>query len=59
MTIRELAKLAQNCREAQKRYYDHRSQTNLILAKTEEKRLDRAIDEVMNPPPPRLFDEKL
>lgn len=52
---REIIKLAKETRDAQKAYFKTRGHTELAQSKQLERRLDKAIDEYLNPPPPDLF----
>jgi hypothetical protein len=57
MTVQELARLAEATRDLQKRYFADRYNRTLIAeCKDMEKRLDRAVDEVLHPPQAGLFD---
>lgn len=55
MTPDEIIKLAKETRDAQKAYFKTRGYTELDQSKQLEKRLDKAIDEYLNPPQPDLF----
>jgi hypothetical protein len=55
MTPDEIIKLAKETRDQQKRYFLTRAKSELDKSKQLEKRLDKAIDEYLNPPPPDLF----
>jgi hypothetical protein len=57
MTLQDLARLAEAVRGLQKRYFaDRGNRTLLAECKDLERRLDRAVDEVLNPPQAGLFD---
>lgn len=45
--LKRLASAAMNCRQAQKLYFLERSKENLARAKESEKRLDRALGEIL------------
>lgn len=51
MTERDIIKLAKETREAQKTYFHNRTKENLSRSMTLEHRLDKAIDEYLNPDP--------
>lgn len=59
MTLQELAKLASSVRDAQRRYFRDRSPQNLNMSKDWERRLDAAVQEILEPQNPGLFDEKI
>lgn len=58
MTVVELARLALETREAQRRYFRERTPEALERSKALEKRLDAAVKEILDPPPPGLFDRE-
>lgn len=49
LTLRELALLAKQTREAQRRYFSTRAQGDLEESKRLERTLDAAVDEVLAP----------
>lgn len=55
MTSDEIINLAKEMRAAQKAYFKTRGYAELDQSKKLEKRLDKAIDEYLNPPQPDLF----
>lgn len=55
MTADEIIKLAKEMRDAQKSWFLCHNRADLDKSKRLEKRLDKAIDEYLNPPPPDLF----
>lgn len=57
MTAEELARLAKKVRDAQRYYFSTRTSQALNESKDHERRLDKAIDAILNPPRPGLFDE--
>ncbi len=57
MTTEELARLAKQVRDAQKRYFRTRTPSDLRESKDHERRLDAAITAVLDPPTPDLFPE--
>lgn len=51
MTERDIIQLAKETRDAQKAYFKNRTKENLSRSMTLEYRLDKAIDEYLNPDP--------
>lgn len=53
----QLAKLVADMRKAQKRFFDgDRSAAQVRICKDYERRVDRAVGEIVNPPTPGLFE---
>jgi hypothetical protein len=58
MTLQQLARLAREMREAQRIYFRSRTPEALERSKSLERRLDVAVKEILDPPPPGLFDRE-
>lgn len=56
ISLRELAELVRAVRAAQRHYFRVRSPEALEESKRLERRLDGAVEEVLHPPAPGLFD---
>lgn len=60
MDITTLARMVKNVRDLQRAYFKGRSSTVLQESKAAERKLDEAVDAILNPkaaPQPGLFDE--
>lgn len=56
MTREELARLVASMRAKQSEYFRDRNPSLLNVCRDLERRVDRAIDEILNPPQPGLFE---
>lgn len=59
MTLEEFAKLVKRMRDKQKEYFRLRNGTVLSESKNLEGHIDRAVEEILNPKAPGLFDEPI
>jgi hypothetical protein len=58
VSVQELALLVKNCRDAQKRFFKgDRSADAVRISKDWERRVDDAVDSILKPPTPGLFDD--
>lgn len=56
MSIKELADLGRRMREAQRAYFREKEAGKLEESKRLEREFDAAVKDVLDPPPPSLFD---
>lgn len=55
--LNELARMVRDCRALQKRYFASKSPQILNECRDSERRLDKAVDAILNPPAPDLFSQ--
>ncbi len=56
MTLIDLARQVREMRDRQKEYSRSRSDASLKEAKAAESRIDKLMNDIINPPQPTLFD---
>lgn len=54
----ELALMVKRMRDCQKEYFRTRQGNLLAICRDWEKRIDKAVEEILNPPSPGLFDQE-
>ncbi len=59
MTIQDYARMVAYTRKLQNFYFESRSREDLQNARSWERKLDQATDEILNPKNPGLFDEPI
>lgn len=56
MNISDLARLVESMRKAQNEYFRQRDNTRLNISKDWERKVDKAVKDVLHPESPGLFD---